>query len=98
MNITAINYNFDAVTELASEPRCFNWCLEQNIINYNNLETQYVMVVAAALAFILIYEVCIEYEKLHKYAPYFIYFAKLSLYIFFFAYVFILKMRLFYYV
>lgn len=82
---------------LISSESCSNWCILQHVTGYNNIETIYVLFVAGALICIILYETFAEFEKTKSFAPYFISFAKYLLYIFFFAYIFILKLRLYYY-
>lgn len=95
-----LNTTINAVpseTEFIPSDSCIEWSTIQHVTAYNNIEFTYVMFVAGALMFLLAYEFCMEHEKTKKFAPKMAYFSKLMLYIFFFAFFVILKMRLYYY-
>lgn len=89
--------NITNANEIITPKECFNWCSVQHVTGYSNIETIYVMFVAGALLCLIAYETLNETENLKKYAHHFVYYAKILLYIFFFAYFVILKMRLYYY-
>lgn len=91
MNLT------NGINDLITSKECFNWCVVQKVTGYNNVETIYILFVAGALIMLIIYEMLEESENHNKYAPQFIFYAKTLLYIFFFAYFIILKLRFYYY-
>ena len=70
---------------------CINWCIEQKVVGYHNIELQVVMIAATSLLFIVIGEWLREFPKTAPYAHYLFYFAKLSLYFFFYVYFFHVK-------
>lgn len=78
--------------------QCRDWCVNQLVAGYNNIELTYILFVVLALLLIIAYEFCNEHERLKKYAPDMVYFAKIALYIFFFAYFVILRGRMYFYV
>jgi hypothetical protein len=92
LNISEINI----IQPQGVDKGCFDWCAVQHVTGYNNIETGYVMFIAGALALLLLAEYFNEKENLRKYTMTAVYLAKLLIYIFFFAYFVVLKMRLYY--
>jgi len=98
--LETIDLNFDVVGATVYQPdqQCYEWSLEQSITSYLNIETYTVMFVGVALLFLFAHEFCVMHPKLSKHAPYMVYSAKIMIYIFFFLYLVVIKMRLYYYI
>lgn len=75
-------------------PQCYEWCINQRVVFYNNLEIGAVMFIVGALVMILASEFCQEHERLKKYSPTFIYLSKILIYAFFFVFFFVIKFNL----
>lgn len=90
--------NLTILPETSKEFDCKEWCLEQHITGFNNIETLTVMFVAGALIMIVGYEFCQEHEKLKKYSYHFIIYSKVLIYMFFFMYFIVLKLKLYHYI
>lgn len=65
---------------------CVQWCVEQKVVAYNNLEIYSVMIVAISSILLTLYPIFKNYPTLERFAPYCIYWARMSLYAFFFVY------------
>lgn len=76
---------------------CADWCIKNQIVNYNNMEVTTIMFVVCALFMIYAYEFFETSQKLKEHSGYFIYLAKILIYIFFFMYFIVLKLRIYYY-
>ena len=98
MNLTIPNLNDAVVEQFTPSQSCVDWCILQHVTNYNNIELTTVLFVAGALFLLYGAEYCNEKEKLKKYSPRMIYLAKLMIYIFFFVYLFVIRLRLYYYI
>lgn len=94
MEFIPLNLNVTDTLPYAPDDNCFNWCLEQQVVHSNNMEIYGVMFPAAAYIFILLYLTVDKYPKLEKYKSMFIYWAKLSLIMFFAFYILIIRLRL----
>lgn len=95
MQLNTIGINEKTIGYQADK-NCLDWCVPQHVINYNNMETYNLWFVASAMICIFCAEYFI-YKNNIKVASFFIYVSKISIYIFFFVYFVILKLRLYYY-
>lgn len=77
---------------------CFDWAVQQQVTIYNNLEITGVLFIVGALFMLVIHEIMIEYRIKEDYAEHFVYFSKLMIYLFFFWFIFVLKLRMYYWV
>lgn len=77
---------------------CNEWCIDQHVTGFNNMEYTSVFFIALALIMMFLYEICEEHDKLKKHSGKFISLAKTCIYIFFFVYFVVIKLRLYYYV
>ena len=83
MNLTLkeLNPQTDNTLPYQATQDCANWCVEQQIVYYNNLELGVIAFVLLSLIMILIGEFCQEHKRLRKYSWYFIYCSKIAIYI-----------------
>lgn len=99
MNLTiGLNESsLNIATQPLTQKGCFDWCVLQHVTGYNNIELGSVILIAVALLMLFIAEWCNESAKYKEHSGKFIYFAKLMIYIFFFVYFFVIRLRLYYY-
>lgn len=84
-------------TPFTATPECASWCVQQHVSNFGNVHASYLFILAAAVLFIYAYEILQAHPDYAAHAPRMVFYAKLCLYIFFFAYFFIVKYQVFYY-
>lgn len=98
MEETKLTTPKDPLEVYIPDDACYQWGLEQNVTAYLNIENYSLIPLAVSITCILLYELCIEHETMKDYAHFFVEYAKYGLYIFFFIYFVIIKMRLYYFV
>lgn len=98
MNVTINNTMLTTPTAYSPDRECFEWALNQHVTIYNNMELTLTLFVAAALTMLIIYEYLNDNERLRRHAPAFVSHAKYLIYIFFFMYFVVIKMRLVHYI
>lgn len=97
INATQELMNKSSVLYWRPDESCFDWCLNQKVTSYNNLELTSTLFVLGAILMIFIYEYLNEKENLRKYAPYFVFYAKILLYMFFFYYLVVIRLGMYQY-
>lgn len=80
-----INFTFGNITKpYQPDEQAFEWCLNQKVIGYHNIEIYSVMLIAGSLVCIIAFEFL--REKHFSIAMKVLFFAKLSIYMFFIMY------------
>lgn len=95
MNIT--NTIINNTVGFIPQEDCAEWCISQSITGFNNIEVGAVMFVAGALILLYVAEYFYHNEKLRENIPTIINLAEILLYIFFFVYVIVIRLRMYYY-
>lgn len=75
---------------------CFDWCTDQHVTYFSNLETKIIFLIVGILICLLIAEYFFEKEN-YKEAYKTISISKILIYIFFFVYIIVIKMGLYNY-
>lgn len=97
LTLTSIPDQINSTLPYQATQKCANWCVEQQLVFYNNLEISAISFVLLALFMLYIAEFCNEHERFKNHSPTFIYMAKVSMYIFFFVFFIVIKLRMYYF-
>lgn len=92
-----MNWTINNTIGFIPQEDCANWCIEQSVTGFNNIEVGAVMFVAGALILLYVVEFFYEKESMREHIPKVVTLAEVLLYIFFFVYFIVIRLRLYYY-
>lgn len=93
MNLTPINATINKIM-FTPDKNCFDWCIVQHVIHSNNMEINAIIIIIFTYFMIVLHNISNEINILRPYKETFLYWAKLSLIIFFGFYILIIRMRI----
>lgn len=85
------------ISQYIPTQKCADWCITNQVTNYNNMEIYAIIPVVISLTCIYIAEYCNEKEEFKMFSSTFYHMAKVSIYIFFFLFFVVIRLRLYYY-